>query len=372
MRKLFICRANKPLILWIDHSLGGGTEAYSKAQFQNLKSKYQIIRVQFWHNTNMFHVTDTRNNHIMIQSDSLNQITEQCHNMKISEIVVNNLVGYNDSLEILQWVKHIKHTHKNAPRVSFRLHDFQCICPSFNLIDNHGKYCGGGQNRDCETCWKHKRLSDINEADKILKSGADKICDWRCQWRNFLDNTADDIIAFSESSANLLTSIYPTVAHKINIIPHTVKSYPYPKIKPHDEINIIVLGNISYPKGANVIKQMASELHKYQNVNIVVVGKMPDAPENILVHGSYNPKHLPNIMQKYNADIVFISSIWPETFSYTTSEAMSMGLAVACYNMGAPAERIKNYTHGLVLDKIDPSKNLMQIIQFAKSCKETP
>ena len=36
------------------------------------------------------------------------------------------------------------------------------------------------------------------------------------------------------------------------------------------------------------------------------------------------------------------------------------------------AERVKKYSHGLVLDKIDPSKNLMQIIQFAKSCKETP
>ena len=72
-------------------------------------------------------------------------------------------------------------------------------------------------------------------------------------------------------------------------------------------------------------------------------------------------------MEKYRADIVFIPSIWPETFSYTTSEAISMGMPIACFDMGAPAQRVGDYEHGLVLPQINPEKNLKQITEFIKS-----
>jgi len=45
-----------------------------------------------------------------------------------------------------------------------------------------------------------------------------------------------------------------------------------------------------------------------------------------------------------------IPSIWPETFSYTTSEALLLGYPVLCFNLGAPAERVRRYDCGLVVD----------------------
>ena len=71
-------------------------------------------------------------------------------------------------------------------------------------------------------------------------------------------------------------------------------------------------------------------------------------------------------MEKNNVDIVFIPSIWPETFSYTTSEAMMMGLPVACFDMGAPAERVKKYEKGLIIEKIDGQYALDSIINFIR------
>ena len=93
---------------------------------------------------------------------------------------------------------------------------------------------------------------------------------------------------------------------------------------------------------------------------------MADAPSNIKITGAYNPSKLPDLMQRHKIDIVFIPSIWPETFSYTTSEAISMGLPVACYNMGAPSERVEQYSRGLVLNEISPKENLNQILEFIK------
>ena len=118
-------------------------------------------------------------------------------------------------------------------------------------------------------------------------------------------------------------------------------------------------------KGADVIRKMAQ--HMPNDINIKIIGTMKDAPENIFVYGKYNPRKLPRIMKKHKIDLVFIPSIWPETFSYTTSEAISMGLPVACFNMGAPAERVSKYSCGLILNEISPQKNLAQIIDFIKA-----
>ena len=128
-----------------------------------------------------------------------------------------------------------------------------------------------------------------------------------------------------------------------------------------------MLGNISHQKGAGVICDMAKNLP--DNVNIIIVGEMKNAPSNITVHGKYKANKLPSLMEKYQADIVFIPSIWPETFSYTTSEAMSMGLPVACFDMGAPAGRVGAYEYGLVLNEINPAKNMVQIIEFINSIR---
>jgi glycosyltransferase involved in cell wall biosynthesis len=47
-----------------------------------------------------------------------------------------------------------------------------------------------------------------------------------------------------------------------------------------------------------------------------------------------------------------IPSIWPETFSYTTSEAILLGYPVVCFDLGAPACRVRTYDCGMVVEDI--------------------
>ena len=72
-------------------------------------------------------------------------------------------------------------------------------------------------------------------------------------------------------------------------------------------------------------------------------------------------------MEENLIDIILIPSICPETFSYTISEAMEMGLPVACFNIGAQAERVSKYSKGLVLNKIDARKTIDEIVCFVKN-----
>ncbi len=358
----------KPIILWIDHALGGGTEVYSKHQFKILRHKYDIIRMQYFPATELYHITHTRNKNWRFKTNSLDDIYQFCCGINICEIVLNNIVAYKSATDILDFVKKLKQNAIPKPCVSFRGHDFHCMCPSFNLINCDGNYCALKYDGGCEKCWRQKKLAADPISHNILKSGATDVCTWRTAWGNFLENTADSVIVFSKKIAELFIYAYPQIKNKVQVIPHTVREYKTVKIKPHNEINIAVLGTISQVKGANVIRDMAQ--HLPDGTSIKIIGTMKNKPDNIFAHGKYKARNLPRIMQKHKIDLVFIPSVWPETFSYTTSEAMSMGLPVACYDMGAPAERISKYSRGLILNKISPKENLIEIIKFIKKQRQ--
>lgn len=359
--------SGRPIILWIDHALGGGTEVYSMRQFEKLGADFDVLRLQYMPATQQYHLTMAQNKHKMYQTRDIREICDFCCRQNIQQIVLNNLVAYKDAPQILQIIEQIKSKCVGRPLVSFRGHDYHAICPSFNLINCDGKYCNLSHGVGCEECWRNKILGNSAATHRVLKSGATSIEKWRLDWGQFLADTADEIILFSNATADIFLRTYPNIAHKIKIIPHTVPEYEQVNTKPHNGINIAVLGAMSHQKGADVIRAMASEINPTQNINIVVIGTMKNPPKNIRVYGAYRSRALPRIMRRNNIDIVFIPSIWPETFSYTTSEAMSMGMPIACYAMGAPAERVGPYNRGLVLNKIAPRENLNQIINFIKS-----
>jgi glycosyltransferase involved in cell wall biosynthesis len=179
------------------------------------------------------------------------------------------------------------------------------------------------------------------------------------------------MIVFSKVISNIFCKIYPQLENKIKIIPHEVRNFDKVIIPEHKGINIAMLGNISLKqKGADIIRGMSTQISNYKNVQLIVIGSLHNPPHNIKVTGKYQHSDLPRIVMKEKIDLVFIPSICPETFSYTTSEAISMGLPVACYNIGAPAERVKKYEKGVVLNNMNVAANLYELVNFVKKIRK--
>ena len=84
------------------------------------------------------------------------------------------------------------------------------------------------------------------------------------------------------------------------------------------------------------------------------------------VTGRYMRSELPDLVEHYGVDMVWFPSIWPETFSYVTEEVMDMGLPIACFDIGAPAERVRGYAGGLVLQNKDARQALMAMLDHLK------
>jgi glycosyltransferase involved in cell wall biosynthesis len=154
---------------------------------------------------------------------------------------------------------------------------------------------------------------------------------------------AGRIIVFSEASRRIMAAAYPQAAAALEVIPHRLSQIP-PRIqRPAGRAVIGVLGNIGVQKGAAVLQTLSHDLARDGTGRLVVIGNLD--PEYRLeppsqVHGGYELRDLPGLVARYGISCWFIPSIWPETFSFTTHEALATGLPVFAFDVGAQGDTV--------------------------------
>jgi O-antigen biosynthesis protein len=67
------------------------------------------------------------------------------------------------------------------------------------------------------------------------------------------------------------------------------------------------------------------------------------------VHGGYQRSEITALAKHYGITDWLIPSIWPETFSYTTHEAIATGLPVWGFDLGAQGQAIRAHNRGGVI-----------------------
>ena len=341
-------------IIYFDIALGGGTEQFSKNKIELLSLTNNIIRVQYIPNIREYLVTvycSGQEFFFLIGMQSLVAFLKLC---TICEIILNNLSGYRFVDAILKLVAELK---VNNPQILLTAmgHDYFALCPRSHLMTDGFEFCGVQEPTQCA---KYCSL-----ASKFISQQ-----EWRLLWGDFFGNYLDELIVFSESGRDIFCRAYPFLKGKIVIAPHAIPVLRKVYVTAHPTINIALLGYFAEHKGSKIVNQMAENLPK--DVHIFLVGDaLVPINDNITVLGKYERSSLPNILEKIQVDIVFISSVCPETFSYTTSEAIAMGLPVACFAVGAPQERVRIYERGLVISQLDPQIALSEIVSFARTIR---
>ena len=321
---------NKNIVLYFDHSLGGGTEAYFNNQ---IRKDSLIIRVQYFLKNKHYKITvydGLEEKSIIFNSRDL--LFGVLDKIRFEKIVLNNIVGYPKVREILDYIAGMDCF------VTLKLHDYYSVCPSWTLLNSENKYCG------VETSDKVFEIpcDDIKKNFSILK--------WREMWGSFIKNSVDEVEIFSPSACQIFLKIYPFTKDKIKLIPH--------KIKPFPKYNIAILGELAINKGAKIIKELV-KYFSYNNINdyhFILIGKNTKKikSEKLTVLGEYKRDNLMNILRANSIDAILIPSIWPETFSYTTAEAIVSGYPVMCFGIGGQADQVYQYEKGKILSSFDP------------------
>ena len=76
------------------------------------------------------------------------------------------------------------------------------------------------------------------------------------------------------------------------------------------------------------------------------------------ITGPYREEEAEALIRAQAAHLALIPSIWPETWCFALSEAWRAGLAVAAFDIGAQAERIRATGRGWLLPLGMPAHRL--------------
>lgn len=350
-------------VLVIDHDLGGGANQYRDGLVADRLSQGATVLV-------LSYQVATLNHMLLIYSrqpdrrysiPGLSFVRDLAHRVRFDEVIYNTAVSFVKPEETPDLIVALKADQN--PFVTMLLHDFFTVCPSHFLLNHQGVFCNLPEGKKCQECLEKNQQGFATLFQ--LKS----IEHWRTSWGKAL-GMADRIIAFSNSSLQLLSRAYPQLdlAHA-EILPHKVAPLLSEPLLPSQvtALRIGVVGHIGYHKGAKIVQDLAREIARRDaKIQIVVFGTLDaNCPERVVtVTGPYKPAQLPVLIRDHGVNTFLFPSICPETFSYVVQELMELHCPVACFDLGAPAERLRNYSKGLILREQGGSAVLDALIEF--------
>jgi len=349
-------------MLIIDHGRGGGANHYRDLLVDQWLREHALVLLFVEDYLNLKRTLtccygDDRWSFFVPDLSTIKDLSEK---IDITEIWYNSTVFSADPMASVQMVTELK--KNSSATLIITIHDYFPLCPSYTLIDHQERFCGLPDPAICRRCLPHNRLVFPNSIDDIDR--------WRDVWGKCL-SLSDSILCFSESSKLLVERIYPLVADRILVRPHSMDyfaSRKKPRWDLQNGIHIGVIGALSFQKGAGVIQNIARLIKKEDlDLSLTVIGYVDESfplPDHVPITGPYDSQDLAGIIEQNKINFILFPSIWPETFSYVTSEVIAMDLPIACFDYGAQAEKVSSYELGLVLTSSEAEMIIDEIRQF--------
>ncbi|WP_163847960.1 glycosyltransferase [Pseudooceanicola aestuarii] len=224
-------------------------------------------------------------------------------------------------------------------RLELCFHDYFPLSPSYTLLGRNDAFRGLPEE------------GDPAHALRRPDGGLVTLRHWQSEWRN-LAEASDKMTVFSAASADLVADQWPRLADRIHIRPHRLPHVPAAIRAPvsGSALCLGVLGHANPAKGARVLASLSPHLHALGG-DLVIMGNLdPTCPiPDAMIHGGYVPRQISGLARRYGVTHWLIASVWPETFSFTTWEALATGLPVLGFDLGAQGEALAKAPNGHLL-----------------------
>lgn len=277
------------------------------------------------------------------------------HHQEYSEIVEKIINTFEINLVHIHHL--IRHSFdipyvakKNRIKTIFTLHDFYLFCPRVNLLDVNNVYCKDMRSEQkCNAC--------LRETYGFHSTFINK---WKAEATAMMSNV-DLFITPSNSTKAMFEEEFGEVNGKIIAIEHGIALPDYDTIlrtKENRNWNIAFIGGLSPNKGSDLIYSLITKFPK-SNVNWHLIGGLGDQKLNLLnqsnvqKYGRYKREDLKELIEKIEIDLVCLLSPWPETYSYTLTEAWAHNIPVLVTPFGALKERVELIGGGWVTETND-------------------
>ncbi|WP_186405518.1 FkbM family methyltransferase [Candidatus Accumulibacter aalborgensis] len=338
---------SSPTIIF-DHNGGGGSNTYTQELLKCIREDGgAAIRVYCFEAAWFVRWVDDGEG-ILFQTSSLDELFTTLAASRSPSIILNSLYGFPDigmaAARIIELARLLNST------LELKMHDFYPLCPSPPLSDFEDKYCGVPEDtRVCKEClprnltWYHTWYPRANRPVEIEE--------WRKPFAELIE-AANSVTFFDPSSVEIVRKGFHLDDDKVMVTPHVISYFQCDQqANLTGALHIGILGVLSRPKGGDIVSAMADYFEANDiPIPITVVGpSFVATPPRVSIFGKYAPNDLPEIISRKGINVCLMPAIVPETFSYTISEAMRMGLPVVAFDIGAQGRRVKEYVWGRVV-----------------------
>ncbi|WP_415405222.1 glycosyltransferase [Tateyamaria sp. SN3-11] len=325
-----------PIPVYMAHSMGGGAEIYLQGRIDRdveTVGGVIVLRVGGMVRWQVELVTEQG-----VQGGGTNEfdaVLRLLEPLEHRHVIYSCGVGHPDPAQLPDRIMAL--AAGNA-ELSLLMNDYFPLSPSFNLLNSAGVFAGVPDEGDDDSAHRARRPDGSTLP----------LADWRAAWRPVMAR-ADEVRVFSENGRDLVVAAFPEAENAVRVVPHALPhAVPrLPQADPEAPPVIGVLGNIGFIKGAGVLADLSKVVDAHKGVSLVVLGIVdPDYPlaSSATIHGGYNVAELPDLVARYGITDWLIPSICPETFSYTTHEALATGLPVWSFDLGAQGEAVARAT----------------------------
>lgn len=136
---------------------------------------------------------------------------------------------------------------------------------------------------------------------------------------------------------------------------------------------VAFIGGINEEKGGKVvtevIKQGPADVEWYVMGGIGYEELYHLKKDNLVKTGFYYQDDLHTFLTYHKIDVICLLSKWPETFSYTLSEAILSNIPVIATDIGALGQRIRKYEYGKVVNA-EEANGIEEVVSTIKQWKE--
>jgi GT2 family glycosyltransferase/glycosyltransferase involved in cell wall biosynthesis len=334
----------KENVLIVCHNRGGGAERHVQEDIQRLSTEgYGVY---------LMRPVPGQLSHVFIKHSAATQLPnlppyslaettdlqKLLKKLNITEIHTHSLVDFiPDSPDHL-----ISLVKAMDVRLEINLHDYKVICPRINLADNNGFYCGEPSDTICNKCLA-KHGSDFRASD---------IRAWRTMHRRVL-LAAHQVLVPDQDVSLRLKNYFPEVTfdvspHEDLFLPETKPKNP--TLRKGEKLRIVIIGAIGKIKGFEILLACARDSRQRKlPLEFILMGysmndrMLQDA--GVTISGRYLEENAQKTLEALSPHLVWLPSIWPETYSYTLSIALQAKLPIAAFDIGAIARRLQE--HGL-------------------------
>ncbi len=201
----------------------------------------------------------------------------------------------------------------------FWLHDYYSLCPSYNLMRNGNQFCGGPtlNSNACLICkFKPDRQIQLPEFGRLI------------------DENNPVIVSPSRFTFEFWQDRFPVKTNRFKVIPPARLEW-HSKRAPKVDKTTINIAYLGYPldyKGWKTWLDLTQAMKNDRRYQFFQFSTVPGEPGNYkTIHtqvSDANPTAMVDGLRNKQIDVVLLWSIWPETFSFTLHEGLSVGAYV--------------------------------------------